>query len=39
MMMYLIFKGLWEAVNATSGVSEAKEQQAHAVIVLNLSDT
>uniref|UniRef100_A0AAV1VK69 Uncharacterized protein n=1 Tax=Peronospora matthiolae TaxID=2874970 RepID=A0AAV1VK69_9STRA len=39
MKMYLISKGLWEAVNATSGVSEAKEQQAHAAIVLNLSDT
>ena len=32
-------KGIWEAVDATSGVSEAKEQQAHAAIVLNLSDT
>ena len=39
MRMFLISKGLWEAVEATSGVSEAKEQQAHAVNVLNLSDT
>ena len=37
--MFLISKGLWEAVEATSSVSEAKEQQAHAAIVLNLSDT
>uniref|UniRef100_A0AAV1TZW8 DUF4219 domain-containing protein n=1 Tax=Peronospora matthiolae TaxID=2874970 RepID=A0AAV1TZW8_9STRA len=39
MKMYLISKGLWEAINATSGVSEAKKQQALASIVLNLSDT
>ena len=39
MRMFLISKGLWEAVEATSSVSEAKEQQAHAAIVLNLSDT
>uniref|UniRef100_A0AAV1V3C5 Copia protein n=1 Tax=Peronospora matthiolae TaxID=2874970 RepID=A0AAV1V3C5_9STRA len=39
MKMYLISKGLWEAVEATSGVTEAKEKQAHAAIVLNLSDT
>ena len=39
MKMCLVSKGLWEAVDATSGVSEAKEHQAHAVIVLNLSDT
>ena len=39
MKMYLVSKGLWEAVDAPSGVSEAKEQQAHAAIVLNSSDT
>ena len=39
MKMFLISKGLWEAVEATSGISETKEQQAHAAIVLNLSDT
>ena len=39
MRMFLISKGIWEAVEATSGVSEAKEQQAHAAIILNLSDS
>ena len=36
--MYLVSKKLWKAVDATSGVSEAKEQQAHAAIVTSLSD-
>ena len=39
MRMFLISKVIWEAVEATSGVSEAKEQQAHAAIILNLSDS
>ena len=34
--MYLVSKKLWKAVDATSGVSEAKEQQAHAAIVTNV---
>lgn len=39
MTMYFVSKVLWEAVGATSGVSEAKVQQAHAAIVINLIDT
>ena len=39
MKMYLMSKGLWEAVNGGTPVSAATEQQAHAAIVLNLSDT
>ena len=37
MKMYLMSKGLWEAVDGGS-TTAAKEQQAHAAIVLNLSD-
>ena len=39
MKMYLVSKELWEAVDSTSSVIEAKEQQARATIVLNLSGT
>uniref|UniRef100_H3H3G5 CCHC-type domain-containing protein n=1 Tax=Phytophthora ramorum TaxID=164328 RepID=H3H3G5_PHYRM len=38
MKMYLMSKGLWEAVCGEAG-STAKEQQAHAAIVLNLNDS
>uniref|UniRef100_H3GEE3 CCHC-type domain-containing protein n=1 Tax=Phytophthora ramorum TaxID=164328 RepID=H3GEE3_PHYRM len=38
MKMYLMSKGLWEAVSGEAG-STAKEQQAHAAIVLNLNDS
>ena len=38
MKMYLMSKGLWEAVDGGS-TTAAKEKQAHAAIVLNLSDT
>ena len=38
MKMYLLSKGLWEAVASEDGVSQEKEQQAHAAIVLSLSD-
>lgn len=38
MKMYLMSKGLWEAVLNTASVTAAKEQQAHAAIVLNLKD-
>ena len=38
MKMYLMSKGLWGAVSGEELVSTAKEQQAHAAIVLNLSD-
>ena len=36
--MYLMFKGLWEAISCEESVSDVKEQQAHAAIVRNLSD-
>ena len=39
MEMYLISKGLWEAVDGATPVTAEKEQQAHAVIVLNLNDS
>ncbi|CAI5746374.1 unnamed protein product [Peronospora destructor] len=39
MKMYLMSKGLWEVVAGESKVPQAKEQQAHAAIVLNLSDS
>ena len=39
MKMYLMSKGLWAAVNGGSLVTALQEQQAHAAIVLNLSDT
>ena len=39
MKMYLMSKGLWEAVGSGLPVSATMEQQAHAAIVLNLSDT
>ena len=38
MKMFLMSKGLWGAVSGEELVSTAKEQQAHAAIVLNLSD-
>ena len=38
MKMYLMSKGLWEAVNGGEIVTAMQEQQAHAAIVLNLSD-
>ena len=38
MKMYLLSKGLWEAVASEHVVSQAKEQQAHAAIVLSRSD-
>ena len=39
MKMYLMSKGLWGAIAGDETTSEAKEQQAHAAIVLNLSDS
>uniref|UniRef100_A0AAV1U5U5 CCHC-type domain-containing protein n=1 Tax=Peronospora matthiolae TaxID=2874970 RepID=A0AAV1U5U5_9STRA len=39
MKMHLMSKGLWGAIAGDDTTSEAKEQQAHAAIVLNLSDS
>uniref|UniRef100_A0AAV1UES9 Polyprotein n=1 Tax=Peronospora matthiolae TaxID=2874970 RepID=A0AAV1UES9_9STRA len=39
MKMYLTSKGLWGAIAGDETMSEAKEQQAHAAIVLNRSDS
>uniref|UniRef100_A0AAV1TIP8 Polyprotein n=1 Tax=Peronospora matthiolae TaxID=2874970 RepID=A0AAV1TIP8_9STRA len=39
MKMYLMSKGLLGAIAGDETTSEAKEQQAHAAIVLNLSDS
>ena len=39
MKMYLMSKGLWGAVFGEERVTETKEQQAHAEIVLTLSDS
>ena len=39
MKMYSMSKGLWEAVDGATPVAAEKEQQAHAQIVLNLSDS
>ncbi|OWY91031.1 RxLR effector protein, partial [Phytophthora megakarya] len=39
MKMYLMAKGLWEAVTGKVEVSETKKQQAHAAIALNLNDS
>ncbi|KAG6612000.1 RxLR effector candidate protein [Phytophthora cinnamomi] len=39
MKMYLMSKGLWDAVSGEAEVASAKEQQAHAAIVLNLNDS
>ena len=39
MKMYLMSKGLWEAVEDGSNITTAKAQQAHAAIVLSLSDS
>uniref|UniRef100_A0AAV1TIE3 CCHC-type domain-containing protein n=1 Tax=Peronospora matthiolae TaxID=2874970 RepID=A0AAV1TIE3_9STRA len=39
MKMYLMSKGLWGAIAGDETTSEAKEQQAHVAIVLNLSDS
>uniref|UniRef100_H3H9M2 Uncharacterized protein n=1 Tax=Phytophthora ramorum TaxID=164328 RepID=H3H9M2_PHYRM len=39
MKMYLMSKGLWEAVEGKAEASSSKEQQAHAAIVLNLNDS
>uniref|UniRef100_A0AAV1U2X8 DUF4219 domain-containing protein n=1 Tax=Peronospora matthiolae TaxID=2874970 RepID=A0AAV1U2X8_9STRA len=39
MKMHLMSKGLWGAIVGDETTSEAKEQQAHAAIVLNLSDS
>uniref|UniRef100_A0AAV1THX7 DUF4219 domain-containing protein n=1 Tax=Peronospora matthiolae TaxID=2874970 RepID=A0AAV1THX7_9STRA len=37
MKVFLMSKGLWDAVNGGAAVTAAQEQQAHAAIVLNLS--
>ena len=39
MKIYLMLKGLWDTVASGSGVTATEEQQAHAVIVLNLSES
>uniref|UniRef100_A0AAV1UGU1 Retrovirus-related Pol polyprotein from transposon TNT 1-94-like beta-barrel domain-containing protein n=1 Tax=Peronospora matthiolae TaxID=2874970 RepID=A0AAV1UGU1_9STRA len=39
MKMYLMSKGLWGVIAGDETTSVAKEQQAHAAIVLNLSDS
>uniref|UniRef100_A0AAV1V1L8 CCHC-type domain-containing protein n=1 Tax=Peronospora matthiolae TaxID=2874970 RepID=A0AAV1V1L8_9STRA len=39
MKMYLMSKGLWGAIAGDETMSEAKEQQSHAAIVLNRSDS
>uniref|UniRef100_A0AAV1UYK5 Polyprotein n=1 Tax=Peronospora matthiolae TaxID=2874970 RepID=A0AAV1UYK5_9STRA len=39
MKMYLMSKGLWGAIAGDETMSEAKEQQVHAAIVLNRSDS
>ena len=39
MKMLLVFKGLWNAVSGEEAVTIAKEQQAHAAIVLSLADS
>ena len=39
MKMSLVSKGLWSAVSGEEAVTIAKEQQAHAAIVLNLADS
>ena len=39
MKIYLVSKGLWGAIAGDETISEAKEQQAHDAIVLNLSDS
>uniref|UniRef100_A0AAV1VI23 CCHC-type domain-containing protein n=1 Tax=Peronospora matthiolae TaxID=2874970 RepID=A0AAV1VI23_9STRA len=39
MKLFLMSKGLWEAVNGAAAVTAAQGQQAHAAIVLNLSDS
>ena len=39
MKMYLMSKGLWGVLAGDETTSVAKEQQAHAAIVLNLSDS
>uniref|UniRef100_A0AAV1UTQ2 Polyprotein n=1 Tax=Peronospora matthiolae TaxID=2874970 RepID=A0AAV1UTQ2_9STRA len=39
MKMYLMSKGLWSVIAGDETTSVAKEQQAHAAIVLNLSDS
>ena len=39
MKMLLMSKGLWSAVSGDEAVSVAKEQQAHAAIVLSLADS
>ena len=37
--MYIMSKGLWEAVNRRFSFKTEKEQQSHGTIVLNLSHT
>ncbi|CEG37846.1 copia protein (gagintpol protein) [Plasmopara halstedii] len=37
--MYLMSKGLWDAVLGGAGVTAMKEQQGHTAIVLNLKDS
>ena len=39
MKMLLVTKGLWNAVSGEEAVTIAKEQQAHAAIILNLADS
>ena len=39
MKMYLMSKGLWGVLAGDETTSVAKEQQAHAAIVLNFSDS
>ena len=39
MKMYLMSKGLWGAIAGDETTSKVKEQQVHAAIVLNLSDS
>lgn len=39
MKIFLMSKGLWEAGAGGPGVTAIKEKQAHAAIVLNLSDS
>jgi hypothetical protein len=39
MKMYLMSKSLWDVIEGGETTSAAKEQQAHAAIVLNLGDS
>ena len=39
MKMYMMSKGSWGVLEGEETTSAAKKQQAHAVIVLNISDS